>query len=116
VPEDPEVYDAVTVDCAPDASVTEAGAPEQALSAPEQSSVRLNVPLALPLFLTTKFCERGEDGGTVTLLSFGVTSGVACATVTFTVPVRKTFPLAVTVMVPDPPVDAAVKDSVKFPE
>jgi hypothetical protein len=66
--------------------------------------------------LTTKFCERCEDGGTVTLLSFGVTSGVACETVTFTVAVSRTFPLAVTVIVPDPPVDAAVKESVKFPE
>jgi hypothetical protein len=116
VPDEPEVYDTVTVDCAPDASVTDAGAPEQALSAPEQVIVRLNVPLAPPVFLTTKFCERGDEGGDVTLLSFGVTTGVACTTVTFTVPVRTTLPLAVTVIVPDPAVDVAVNESVKLPE
>jgi hypothetical protein len=35
----------------------------------------LKVPVAFPTFLRTKFCVLGEDGGTVTALSFGVTCG-----------------------------------------
>jgi hypothetical protein len=69
------------------------------------------------LFFTTKFCERGDDGGTVTALSFGVTRGVATAvTLTVTVAVNTALPAAVTVIEPEPPLVAAVYESVKLPD
>src|SRR5689334_1841754 len=86
-------------------------------AAPVHAVAKRTFASTVPVLVSVNDARANCPAATVSvpLLGDTVTTGPGELTLTFTVALRNALPFAVTVIEPEPPEDAAVYESVKFP-